>query len=157
MPTEDFQWFLKMFKNCRKIILRTFQHFLIFSEEFWRFLKTSNNFWRLKKNKMLESHFKHIGTISKFVQRFSKTSEDFQWFPKISRNSENAGRSFLIFSKDFSLKVSKDFEDFWRFSKIWKLVAMFVFVLSGDFSQVFQRISKQSTEETWTVTCTSGN
>ena len=147
MPTEDFQWFPKIFKNCQKIILRTFQHFLIFSEEFWRFLKTSDNFWRLKKIKMLESHFKHIGTISKFVQRFSKTSEDFQWFPKISRNSENAGRSFWALCDIFWFfqktsvwrfpKTSKISEDFQKFGNLSQCLFLFSLVIFPKFSKEF--------------------
>ena len=75
--SKDFQKFSKIFKSCWKIALRTFWHFLIFSEDFedfWRLLTISEDF---KKIKMLEGHFRNFPKIFEDVRRFSKIFKNF--------------------------------------------------------------------------------
>ena len=63
----------------------------------------------IKKFKMLVGRLEHFATFSEFskdFRRLAKISGDFRILPKISED----------------------------FQKLWKVVGMFVFALSGDFA-----------------------
>ena len=140
--SEVFRTFPKIFKECWKIVLRTFRHFPKTSEDFRRFPKTSNNFRRFQK--IFKNAGKLLSTlrqISEIFRRFPMTSKDFtkkfkmlegrlEHFATFSDFFQGFPKRLPEISEDFrgSLKISKDFQ------KLQKLVGMFVFVHSGAFS-----------------------
>ena len=105
--SEDFRKFWKIYKSCRKIVLRTFRHFPIFPEEFRSLPKTSDNFRKFLK-KVQKCWKVVLGTL-RHSPIFPKISRDFRRFSKIFKHFGNLPGCLFVNSPVLFLKFSKEF------------------------------------------------